>query len=71
LLAVYVLLCSASGFAIYPSLDFKVVKNGNLNREGYILLTNRISVSNYQLRGEQYIAQAEPKPKTHILSAKK
>jgi hypothetical protein len=37
LLAVYVLLCSASGFAIYPSLDFKVVKNGNLNREGYIL----------------------------------
>jgi hypothetical protein len=25
-----------AGFAIYPSLGLKVVKNGNSNREGYI-----------------------------------
>jgi hypothetical protein len=35
LLAVAKALAEQAGFAIYPSLDLKVVKNGNSNREGY------------------------------------
>jgi hypothetical protein len=42
LLAVAKALAEQAGSAIYPSLDLKVVKNGNLNREGYMPLAKPI-----------------------------